>query len=157
MASFQAAATLPTSPLRCSLALSAPVQRSGPVLLRMTLHNSGTDPVRVLEWGTPFEAGWMAAWAQLRWQGQVVPYQGAQVKRGEPSADEYLDIAAGRKRRATADLAEAFDLNRPGHYELRPQIILHDVFVQTQGAARPRAQHRPVALHCPALHFTRPT
>ena len=157
MAALQPAAALPGSPLRCTLALAAPVQPSGPVLLRLTLHNSGQTAVRVLEWGTPFEAGWMAAWAQLRWQGQLVPYRGAQVKRGEPSADEYLAIAAGQTRRATADLAEAFDLKRPGHYELQPQILLHDVFVQASGSARPRAQHQPMALPCPALHFTRPS
>ena len=156
VASWQAAAAGPISSLRCTLALAAPVQASGPVLLRMTLHNSGKDPLRVLTWGTPFEAGWLTAWAQLQWQGQPVAYQGAQVKRGEPSADEYLALAAGRKRHASADLAEAFDLTRPGHYELRPQIMLHDVWVQAQRGARPRAQHQPMALPCAGLHFTRP-
>lgn len=156
MAASQVAAAAPSSPLRCTLALAAPVQRSGPVLLRLTLRNSGPAAVRVLEWGTPFEAGWMAPWAQLHWQGQAVPYRGAQVKRGDPSADEYLGIAAGKKRQATVDLAEAFDLNRPGHYKLQPQIVLHDVFAQTRATARPRAQHQPLVLPCPALHFTRP-
>ena len=56
-------------------------------------------------------------------------------------------------KRVTIDLAEAFDLGRPGRYELQPRILLHDVHTGAAVPPRPRALHVPQPLDCPAGEF----
>lgn len=138
--------------LRCQWAVQGVVGPVGSVRLRLTLSNRGTRAIQVLEWATPFE-GWMSPWLEVRLNGQVLPYQGASVKRGDPAATEYLRLAPGRSRQATVDLAEVYDLTRPGRYELRSAITLHDV--TTGNPPRPRERHVPLSLACTPLSFNR--
>lgn len=138
--------------LRCHWAFQGEVGPVGPVRLRLALFNRGTRPMHVLEWGTPFE-GWMSRWLEVRLDGQVLPYQGASVKRGEPAASEYLRLAPGRSRQVTVDVSEVYDLTRPGRYELRSDITLHDV--TTDNPPRARERHAPLPLTCEPLSFSR--
>lgn len=138
--------------LRCQLGVAALATGGQPVLLRFDLRNTGTVAVQVLIWGTPFD-GWFAPFVQLQRDGVPLPYQGPTVKRGDPTADDYLPLAAGQSRRVEIDLAEAFDLRTPGAYRLTPQIVLHDVVAQAMVDPRPRAQHQRWPLNCPVLSF----
>ncbi len=139
--------------LRCEASIAPGARAGGPVSLRFTLVNPGRAAVRVLTWGTPFE-GWMSPYAVLERDGVALPYGGPSFKRGDPGADEYLRIAGQGRRTATVDLAQPFDLSRPGRYHLELRIVLHDVHAGS--AARPRSAHRPQPLDCPALAFTLP-
>lgn len=138
--------------LHCAWSVAPGARAGGPVRLQFSLSNPGPRAVRVLAWGTPFE-GWLSPYIVLDRDGAAVPYVGASVKRGDPGRDEYLRIAAGGRRQVAIDLAQAFDLSRPGRYELQARIVLHDVHAGT-AATRPRSQHLPQPLDCPALGFT---
>lgn len=111
--------------------------------------------MHVLEWATPFE-GWLSPYVEVLYQGQVLAYGGAAVKRGDPARVEYLALGPGRRRSVKIDLAQAFDLSRPGTYELRPRLALHDAYSGPPQPPRPRSQHQPLPLECPGLAFTRP-
>ena len=133
----------------CKLSAPARVESGQPVPLRFTLTNRGRAAVRVLNWATPFE-GWFGPYVQVMRDGALLGYAGPMVKRGDPGADEYVAIPAGRSRRASVDLAQPFDFTQPGRYRVVPRITLFDI---TTGAARPRAEHTPMPLNCPALEI----
>jgi uncharacterized protein (DUF58 family) len=135
--------------LACKLSAPARVEAGQPVPLRLALTNRGHAPLRVLNWATPFE-GWFGPYVQVMRDGALLRYAGPMVKRGDPGADEYVAIGAGRSRRAEVDLAQPFDFTQPGHYRVTPRITLFDV---TTGAARPRAAHAPMPLNCPPLEI----
>jgi hypothetical protein len=136
--------------LRCTLHAAAQGVAGKPVPLRMTLRNPGPRPLRVLTWQTPFEGGWFAPFVSMAHEGRELPYQGAMMKRGEPTPQDYLRLPARGSRSATVDLAQAFDLSRPGRYTLTPRIKLMDVRLDGAAAAGPPA---PQPLDCPALQF----
>jgi hypothetical protein len=142
----------PPAPLACTVHAPAQVVAGQPVPLRFTLANPGRKAVQVLAWGTPFE-GWLAPFVTVWRDGVELAYQGAAVKRGDPERNEYLLIAAGRKRMVTVDLAQAFDLRSPGRYRVQPQMQLHDVAFTARRTARTRAQFTAQALACNVVEF----
>ncbi len=146
------AAQATPSALRCQLALPAQAALGQPLRLKLTLTNTGIQPLQVLTWATPFD-GWFAPYVAVRLEGRDLPYRGPSVKRGEPSVDDFLRLAPGRSRSATVNVAQAFELNQPGSYELVPQIVLHDVIVAARPVPRLREQFQSQPLSCPHLHF----
>jgi len=140
----------PAADLHCTLTAPASVVAGQPVPLRFTLANRGAVAVQVLEWGTPLE-GWFAAYVEVSRDGVAIPYRGPMVKRGDPAADEYVQIAAHRTRRAEVDLAQPFDLSVPGVYRIRPRVTLFDVTKAGAPAPRPRDRHAAQTLSCPAF------
>lgn len=141
------------APLQCMLSASARAAVGQSVALHFALHNRSDHALRVLEWNTPFE-GWFGAYLELTRDGVALPYRGPMLKRGEPSADEYLGFRAGQRRRASVDLAQVFDLSMPGHYRVEPRITLFDVVAgATARTARPRDAQRAMPLHCNAVEF----
>ena len=134
------------APLRCVLHTPARVVVGAPVPLRFVVTNQGRQALSLLEWNTPFE-GWFGAYVEVTRDGVGLPYRGPMLKRGEPSADEYLRFSAGQSRRASVDLSLPFDLSQPGLYRVQPRITLHDV-AGAQAPPRTRAQHAAQALVC---------
>ena len=144
-----ASASVAAAPnLHCVLQAPARVAVGKPVPLRFTLMNRGPVALHVLEWNTPFE-GWFGAYVEVTRDGLALSYRGPMVKRGDPSADEYLTLAAGKSRGASVDLVQPFDLTQPGHYRVQPRLTLFDVVAGR--AARPRSAHTPFALGCNAV------
>lgn len=139
--------------LHCTLRVTPSPVSGEPVRLRFSLANRSDQPLALLTWGTPFE-GWWSPFVALHFGDQELPYQGPMAKRGEPGADEVLRILPGRSRRAEVDLAQAFDLSRPGRYRVEPRIHLHDhEFGEAKGWPRPRDAHQPLSLACPEVEF----
>jgi len=138
--------------LQCTVAAPARVAVGQPVPLRFALANRGPVALKVLEWGTPFE-GWFGAYVEVSRDGVAISYRGPMVKRGDPTADEYLRIAAHRTRRAEVDLAQPFELAIPGVYRVRPRITLFDVAAAGTPVPRPRDRHAPLALNCPEFEI----
>ena len=139
------------SPLRCVLHAPARVVVGAQVPLRFAVTNQGRQALSLLEWNTPFE-GWFGSYVEVTRDGVVLPYRGPMLKRGEPSADEYLRFIAGQTRRVSVDLSLPFDLSQPGLYRVQPRITLHDV-AGAQAPARTRAQHAAQALVCNAVEL----
>ena len=139
--------------LDCPLSVAPSPVSGEPVRLRFSLANRSRQPLALLTWGTPFE-GWWSPFVALHFGDQELPYQGPMAKRGEPGSDEVLRIPPGHSRRAEVDLAQAFDLSRPGTYRVAPNIHLHDhEFGAASGWPRPRAAHQPLLLNCPTVEF----
>jgi hypothetical protein len=140
--------------LSCTLSVAPQAAPAQPVPLQMSLRNTHTAPVALLVWGTPFEGRWTASFVQLHHQGKPLPYRGPTFKRGEPDRDQYLVLKAGETRTASLDLAQVFELKQPGPYQVKPQVVLHDVVVGESAALpRPREQHQRRELACPAVEF----
>jgi len=89
-------ASSPVAPaLRCALEAPAHAAAGGPVLLRFTVTNTGPAALQVLRWNTPFEAGWFAPFVSVTRDGQALPWQGPVLKRGDPSAEDYVRLESG--------------------------------------------------------------
>src|SRR6185295_993434 len=130
--------------LECRLSLPARVASGQPVPLRFELRNRGRRALHVLTWNTPLE-GWFASYLTVTRDGAEIGYTGPQVKRGEPKLEDYVTIAAGKSARAVVDLAQAYDVVRPGDYRVAFAGQLHDVSADSPG----RRERRPLALQCP--------
>ncbi len=151
MASLTTAFASAAQPLRCVLHAPARVVVGAPVPLRFVVTNRSRQALSLLEWNTPFE-GWFGAYVEVTRDGVALSYRGPMLKRGEPSADEYLRFGAGQTRRASVDLSLPFDLSQPGLYRVQPRITLHDV-AGAQAPQRMRAQHAAQALMCNAVEL----
>jgi hypothetical protein len=140
--------------LTCGLRMPAQVASAQPVPLSFSLHNASAHAVKVLVWATPLEQrAWLAPFVTVTYQGTALRYRGAMVKRGEPDAAAYVLLSPGQGRQAEVNLAQAFDLSRPGRYQVRPRIVLHDVMVGDAAPPRSRDLHRPQTLACQTLDF----
>jgi len=135
--------------LACRLEAVPPLRAGGPVALRFQLTNRTAAPVWVLRWNTPFEE-WRGTILRVHFAGRELDYQGRRVKRGEPTAEEYLEIAAGESKSVTRDLNPAYDVSRPGTYTVEVAEGLQDV-LQGGSPPRPRDRFAPLALACEAL------
>jgi hypothetical protein len=153
LATGPAAGAEEVPPLDCVLSAPARATPGRPLPLRFALRNRSDHALHVLEWNTPFE-GWFGAYVEVSRDGVALPYRGPMLKRGEPTADEYLRFRVGQRRRASVDLAQVFDLSSPGHYRVEPRIRLFDV-VDGAGAVtpRPRDAQRSLPLRCNAVEF----
>ncbi len=138
-------AATPTRP-----AVSCRLEAQAPTSIRFELANGWNSPIHVLKWNTPLE-GWKGTVLRVTRDGEELSYGGPMLKRGDPQADAYVEIVAGGKVDATVDLAEVYDLSRPGTYKVEADGDLIDV---TAGSVpRPRDQHEPVPLDCGAVTF----
>ena len=146
-------AVFPPPALTCTWRVTPAAAPGQPVALTLRLRNPGPAAVSVLTWGTPFEEAWLQPFIEVQRDGQPVPYGGASVKRGDPTADEYLRLAPRQSRAAHLDLTEVFDLAVPGHYTVTPRLVLHDVAAVPTRVPRPRAAHQPQSPVCAPVTF----
>lgn len=112
--------------LACTMRASAKVHVGDAVRVTFELHNRGTKAVHVLMRNTPLE-GFMGQYLTIVGPQGELNYGGAMVKRGLPTADEYLRIGAQSKRRRTLNLAEVYMFNAAGKYRIQFTGGLQDV------------------------------
>lgn len=139
-----------SGPLECKLDSITPMEAGGPVAVRLRLMNRSDQPVWFLRWNTPFER-WKGTIFTLSRGGTELPFQGPMVKRGDPGTEEYVQVPAGESILGTADLAEVYDLNQPGRYQIKVTGGLQDVIQGSPLKPRTRDQFQPLALRCNAL------
>lgn len=137
-----------TAPLECM------VEPAGGTRIRFELANRSQQALRVLTWNTPWEQGWMGTILTVTRDGEELPYQGRMTKRGDPGGESYAEIAAGGRIEATVDLAEVYDVSRPGSYRVEVAGDLPDVTSET--APRPLDRHQPMPLRCEPVTFAVP-
>lgn len=133
-----------TDPLECR------AEPAGGTRIRFELANRSQAPLRVLTWNTPWE-GWKGTILTVAREGEELPYQGPMLKRGDPGREEYAEIAAGGRIEATVDLAEVYDVSRPGPYRVEVTGDLLDV--TSEAVPRPRDRHQPMPLRCEPVTF----
>ena len=88
------------------------------VPVSFTLRNDGSATITVLRRQTPLE-GILGDLFEVTFAGRRLEYRGRMVKRGPPTADEFVTLGPGSHAHATVDLAEGYDLSSPGRYRVR--------------------------------------
>lgn len=143
-------AATPAQPLECRMEAVHPLVAGGPVALRFRLVNRTDGPLWVLRWNTPIE-GWRGTILTVSYQGTELPYQGPRLKRGDPGREEYVEITPQDSLNVSLDLAEAYDVKRPGRYLVKVTGSLFDVTKDAATVPRPRDRQVPMALQCEPL------
>lgn len=93
------------------------------VRVRVTLTNNGDRPVNVLKWQLP--GGDDAPLFLVERDGQPVAYQGALIKRSQPSRSDYQRLSAGESLTLEAEVSGLYDMSAQGEYRISyrvPQI-----------------------------------
>ena len=114
----------------------------------------GVVDLFVLKWFTPLE-GLGGEIFRVERDGIPVPYEGPLAMRADPSADDYVHLAAGATLSATVDLAAAFDLSEPGTYTiafLSPNIS--HVAVSEERMATSLGELGPVSIPSDPINVT---
>jgi hypothetical protein len=143
-------AAAPAQPLECRMEAVHPLVAGGPVALRFRLVNRTKGPLWVLRWNTPVE-GWRGTIFTVSFQGTDLPYRGPRLKRGNPGREEYVEITPQDSLNVSLDLAEAYDVKRPGRYQVKVTGSLLDVTKDAAAVPRPRDRQQPMALKCEPL------
>lgn len=95
--------------------------------VRFSMTNTSGEAVRVLEYQTPF-FGVEADLFEVSLGKDGVEYVGMLPKRGIPSADDFMTLAAGETRSVVVELAKFYQFETSGQYAIRYDTVL-------QGAA----------------------
>lgn len=93
------------------------IKAGQPINLKFTVYNPADTASKFLKWHTPFEPP-LSKYVDVKGEdGQETNYKGAMAKRMmPPPADSYIKVAPGDSTSATADLAKAYAIEKPGKY-----------------------------------------
>jgi hypothetical protein len=86
--------------------------------LRFTLVDESDTRLYLLRWYTPLE-GMAGEIFAVTLDGERLPYQGVLASRMPPTPDDYVALDAGASVSVVVDLAEGYDLSKPGEYSVR--------------------------------------
>jgi len=104
--------------------------------IRFYVINNSSDDARMLIWGTPFEQRLSADILLVSSQGEVLPYLGRMVKRGEPTDEDYLIVPAGQRQDVLLDLSVSYGVSTEGEYKVKLKLNkIDDVFKINQETA----------------------
>jgi peptidyl-Lys metalloendopeptidase len=139
-------------PLECQVEAMRPLIAGGPVGMRFQLTNRSAEPVWMLRWNTPWD-GWRGTIFAVSFQGRDLPYQGPMVKRGDPTAAEYMKFRAGESIIIGLDLSQVYDMSKPGEYTVRVDGKLQDLIKDGTNPPRPRDRFQPMDLRCEEMRL----
>jgi hypothetical protein len=149
----EAAAVPATNPsVQCALSAPAQVAAGQPVEVLFRLSNPSARPLFVLKWQTPLE-GLRGNLFTVTRDGAEVPYQGPMLKRGDPSAQDYAQLAPGASVEARVNLGLTYDVAQPGRYRVafRPELL--DVVTDSAQVPHTRARFQAMPVQCPAVEL----
>jgi peptidyl-Lys metalloendopeptidase len=115
------------------------------VEVTFTLENPSDQPIDLLRWGTPLDAGSSNAFVVDR-DGASIAYTGLLVLRGAPSPADYVHLEPGESRRWTVDIGDLYAFEDAGRY----RVSLRSAALRARSAAieielvEPRALARRV-------------
>jgi peptidyl-Lys metalloendopeptidase len=142
-----------TTMLSCELKVDERQVLGKAIPVRFTLRNSSSRTLYVLSWYTPLE-GMLGDIFRVTVNDKEIQYVGRMVKRGDPAANEYVELDPGSSISATVDLTEGYEIVAPGAYQLELRSGPSDVAYDVKAVPRPRDKHRAVELDCPPVRFT---
>lgn len=93
--------------------------------VRFSMTNPTAKAVRVLKWQTPFY-GVDANLFSINVGGEKVAYTGRLIKRGEPTARDYMTLRPGETRSIDLDLSAYYNFAKTGQYEVRYDEVVFD-------------------------------
>ena len=102
-------------PIKSANPLRVSVISRGQDKVEVTITNTSRKTVRLPKWQLPSEVQRSNLFRITR-DGQEVGFEGAMVKRGVPTAEDFAILRPGRSYRSTVSLGSAYDLSKAGHY-----------------------------------------
>lgn len=100
------------------------------VLVKVTITNTGKQPINILRWYTPLDGVKEDLFA-VTLDGRGVEYIGPHYKRAAPSAADYVTLNGGETIASTIDLAGYYDLSMTGYYQVAYNAEAYDIFSRT--------------------------
>ena len=110
-------------PFVTSLSANASYALGDPILVTFEIENAANETYQLLKWGTPLERPLTGDCLTVRRDGQVVPYDGKLVKRGDPPIDSYLSIGPNERLQSTVDISEAYAIDSVGDYTVTLKAV----------------------------------
>ena len=110
------------SVLKGKLVASKVYDSAEKVQLRFELTNGGKKDLFVLKWYTPLEGLNSDCLTITRNEKSKVAYDGPMVKRGNPSAEDYILVRAGAMVSAEVDVGESYAVSVPADYKVELNI-----------------------------------
>ncbi|MFI0404813.1 hemopexin repeat-containing protein [Actinomadura sp. 3N508] len=133
---------------------AAPTYRIGePITITFELTNTAEQDVRILEWDTPLE-GEVLAYFEVRHEGEIVPYDGRFLKRGDPEESSYRLVRAGETVADTIDLTTAYPIAQPGQYTVTLAAHVLDAIPQGEEVVTKRTRSRQEGFELDRLSVT---
>ena len=118
------------SDLSFHIASTQPVYTVGtPITLAVNLSNHTSESMAILPWGTPLEARFNSDMFEISKEGTTIPYDGRMLKRGQPTAKDYIKIMPEEDLSAAIDLSQAYTIQAPGQYSIKMKP--HYLSIQT--------------------------
>jgi len=142
-----------TTSLTCTLSGPAQVSPGAPVELVFQLSNPSAQTLHVLDWHTPLEGVRNNIFDVSR-AGTPLDYRGPMVKRGPPTADDYVTLAPGASVEGKVNVARDYDMRAPGTYRIAFRGVLKDVAREGQTVPASFGGFREVEVQCPAVQVT---
>jgi hypothetical protein len=142
-----------SDPFMCIIEMMPVYQLGEDITLRFTMKNQTNEDRRILRWNTPLDG--IDNWLRLAHEGTIIPYDGPQVLRGDPSPDEYVTVLAGASVSGSVELSTAYNLGELGNYEARVETLIQDQYATTAfpALARPVSSHQSCLLTSNTVHF----
>lgn len=83
--------------------------------VEVTVTNTSNRTLRIPKWQLPIDVQRSNLFRITR-DGVEVGFEGAMIKRGVPTAEDFAILRAGRSYRSVVELGAAYDLSKAGHY-----------------------------------------
>lgn len=87
--------------------------------LLFKLKNNSEKSINVLKWGTPLEGEFTNDCFDVKWYGEEVPYIGKIVTRGNPQAEDYIEIPARGELSEVVFLEDGYEIFKTGSYTIQ--------------------------------------
>ncbi len=143
-------------PFVTSLSAEPSYRLGDPVLITFAIENTTNETYQLLVWGTPLETPLTGDCLTVQRDGEVIPYDGKLVKRGDPHSESYVLIGPNARLESTVDISEAYAIDQVGDYTLTLNAHFFDAFaVPGHAKAGPRKRQALEAHKLPAsaVHF----
>lgn len=115
------------------------------VTIDFALTNHSSSELSILKWYTPLE-GINGRIFEVTCDGNVIPYQGRLVKRGNPSLGDYLELKPGESVHAQFDLSRFYSLPICSQLNLVFNGTIHDVQLGKLKQPRVMDDHQSMAI-----------
>jgi hypothetical protein len=126
------------------------------ILITFEIENTGSETYQLLTWGTPLEGQFTVDCLTVRRDGELVPYDGRLVKRGDPPPEAYVVIRPGERLKKTVDISHTYAIDQAGDYTVTLNASFFDAFPvpgNAKQAPRKRQAHESHKLPPAAAQF----
>lgn len=105
--------------------------------MTFTMRNDSKQAVQVLKWQTPF-FGINHDLFDVNVGDMDSEYNGRWIKRGAPTADDWMTLQPGESKSIDVDLSEAYDFSSTGQYSMKYAVDLAETDDAHDNIGKPR-------------------